>query len=149
MLRSLCHSDIKQMLVIENAVHVSPWNDETFKACFKASYESWGIEKNNKLIGFVVFSIQAGECHILNICVLHAEQHQGWGRQLLTHALQQAKKAGAGIVYLEVRRSNSRAISMYRNADFHLIGERKGYYQTVAGTEDALIFAKSLVDEDV
>jgi ribosomal-protein-alanine N-acetyltransferase len=82
------------------------------------------------------------------VCVAHAHQHQGWGRKLLTHAIQYAKQHGAGIVYLEVRRSNTKAISLYRKESFYLIGERKGYYPTVAGQEDALIFAKSLVSEE-
>jgi ribosomal-protein-alanine N-acetyltransferase len=56
----------------------------------------------------------------------------------------EARKREMSIVYLEVRRSNSRAIALYRGMQFLMIGERKNYYQTVNGPEDALIFAMSL-----
>lgn len=148
MLRPLHKSDIEQMLLIENAVHIAPWTEETFRICFRTGYECWGIEQDKKIIGFIVLSLHIGECHILNVCVAHAKQRQGWGKQLLDHAMTRARQTGAGIVYLEVRRSNSRAISLYKKAAFHLIGERKDYYPTVAGQEDALVFAKSLGAEE-
>lgn len=102
------------------------------------------MEIDKKIIGFIIISLTIEECHILNLCVDREFQHQGWGRKLLEHALNHARKHGIGIAYLEVRRSNSRAISLYKKMKFHLVGERKGYYPTVAGNEDALIFAMSL-----
>lgn len=143
-IRALNKSDIQQMLAIESAVHISPWSEETFKVCFQTGYLCWGIEIDNKIIGFIVVSLKIEECHILNVVVANAYQHQGYGRKLMEYALALAKDSGAGIVYLEVRRSNSRAISLYRKLQFHMVGERKAYYPTVAGLEDALIFAKSL-----
>ena len=61
--------------------------------------------------------------------------------QALTHA----RRQGIGIAYLEVRRTNSHAINMYKKMQFLEIGERKDYYPGPSGSEDALIFAKSLV----
>ena len=52
------------------------------------------------------------------------------------------------MVYLEVRRTNTPAISMYRNMNFKHIGERKNYYPTAKGSEDALIFVRDLGLED-
>lgn len=147
MLRMLFKSDLSAIVAIEQSVHISPWTDETFLLCFKAGYLGWVIEKEGAIIGFIIASLKTDECHVLNLCVARDHQHQGYGRQLLTHALQEVKKAGAGIVYLEVRRSNSRAISLYRKMKFHLIGERKNYYPTLSGVEDALVFAKSLANE--
>ena len=144
MLRTLYKSDLGQVLAIEQTVHVAPWNEETFGICFRSDYFGWVIELDNKIIGFTIASLQAGECHILNLGVAREYQHKGWGRKLLEYALNHAKQQGIGIAYLEVRRSNSRAISLYRKMKFHLVGERKNYYQTVSGQEDALVFAMSL-----
>src|SRR5262245_26552494 len=143
MLRTLFKSDLPNVLAIEKAVHVLPWTEETFNTCFQSGYIGWVAEFDNRVIGFVVISLSQSECYILNLCVSHAYQHQGFGRKLLEFALDHAKSKGIGIAYLEVRRSNSRAISLYRKMQFHLVGERKGYYPTVSGNEDALIFAKS------
>lgn len=146
MLRTLFSSDIPQLLVIENAVHIAPWNEETFKICFQSGYVGWVLEIDKKIIGFIIVSLKVEECHVLNVCVARDHQHKGYGLQLLTTALTHAKQHGVGIAYLEVRRSNSRAISLYRKMKFHLVGERKDYYPTVSGNEDALIFAMSLHD---
>lgn len=149
MMRTLFKSDLDQLLTIEKSVHVAPWTEETFKICFESGYVGWIAEAEQKVIGFIIVSLTADECHVLNLCVAREYQHQGFGRKLLEHALGQSKQQGVGIVYLEVRRSNSRAISLYRKMKFHLIGERKDYYPTVSGQEDALIFAKSLHETEV
>jgi [ribosomal protein S18]-alanine N-acetyltransferase len=149
MLRTLFKSDLEQLLAIEKMVHVVPWTEETFKTCFQAGYLGWVAECDKKVIGFVFVSLRVDECHVLNLCVASEHQHKGWGRKLLEHALNYARQQGAGIVYLEVRQSNTRAISLYRKMRFHLIGQRKDYYPTVAGHEDALIFAKSLVPAEI
>lgn len=144
MLRTFFKSDIPAVLAIEQAIHVVPWGEDTFRICFQEGYLGWVMEMDAKPVGFIIVSLRADECHILNVAVARDYQHQGFGRQLIEHALAHAKQKNAGITYLEVRRSNSRAISIYEKMNFHLIGERKDYYPTVSGTEDALIFAKSL-----
>lgn len=149
MLRELYKADLPAILEIEEAVHISPWTEETFQTCFQAGYKGWAIQSDNKLIGFIIISLREHECHILNVCVIHEFQHQGYGRLMMQHALSHAKLKGAGIAYLEVRKSNQHAIHLYRKLKFHLIGERKAYYPTPSGTnEDALIFAISLHDPE-
>ncbi|MBX3709047.1 MAG: ribosomal protein S18-alanine N-acetyltransferase [Gammaproteobacteria bacterium] len=144
MLRTLFQSDLSQLLVIEKSVHITPWTEETFKSCFQAGYIGWVVEMNKQISGFIIVALTMKECHILNLCVAHHCQHQGWGGKLLERALSHARQHGVNIAYLEVRRSNERAISLYKKMKFHLIGERKEYYPTVAGNEDALIFAINL-----
>lgn len=148
MIRIAKLSDISQLLAIEQQAQVVPWIEETFKLCFQSGYQAWVIEKDKKILGFVIISIHSEECHILNLCVLTLHQHQGWGRSLLQHALIEAQLKGAKIAYLEVRVSNTRAISLYQKMNFVRIGERKAYYDTIAGKEDALIYAKILNQDD-
>ena len=144
-LRRLFKSDLLAILAIEQQVHVVPWSKETFEACFDSGYDGWVFENNGKVIGFIIVSLRADECHILNICVSREHQHQGWGRQLMEEALVSARRKGVAIAYLEVRRSNETAIALYQKMEFQAVGERKNYYPTTNGQEDALIFAKSLV----
>jgi ribosomal-protein-alanine N-acetyltransferase len=144
MLRNLFASDLQTLLAIEQAAHAVPWTEETFKICFEIGHLGWAMELNGRVIGFIIVSMRPEECHILNLCVARTHQHQGYGRQMLRHALTVTKQKGAAVVYLEVRRSNSRAIALYKKEHFMQIGERKGYYPTVSANEDALIFAKTL-----
>ena len=144
MFRKMVKTDVPQLLIIEQSVQGAPWTEETFKTCFEMEFEGWVDERDGKVAGYIVVSMQADECHILNLCVAREYQQQGLGRALLTHGLAMARNRNVGIAYLEVRRSNSRAIALYKKMEFHQIGERKDYYQTVSGMEDALIFAMSL-----
>lgn len=141
LLRSLTTADLPDLLIIENSVSVVPWSIEAFKGCFNAGCLGWGSFLENKMIGFIMIAQSLDECHILNIAVAREYQGQGCGRQLLELVLKQAKQKGIGIVYLEVRLSNTRAIHLYKKMHFLLIGQRKNYYPTVSGREDALVFA--------
>lgn len=144
MLRTLYKSDLAQLVAIEKAVHVAPWAEETFAICFKHHCKGWVVEVNKQVAAFILISFSPEECHLLNVCVAHAHQHQGFGRMLLEKAMAYAYEEGIGMMYLEVRESNSRAISLYEKAGFQLVGKRKAYYPTVSGREDALILAKIL-----
>lgn len=144
-IRELSKNDLPRLLLIENAVHIVPWARDTFLACFQAGSYGWvAVSDEGEVVGFILTMIRAGECHILNLCVDRLHQRQGYAKQMLDHAEREAKKHGAGIIHLEVRRSNSRAITLYENAGYQLIGERKDYYPTLSGKEDALLFAKAL-----
>ncbi len=149
MFRKMVKADIPQLLAIEQSVQGAPWNEETFKTCFELAYDGWVLEREGHLAGYIVLSLQVDECHVLNLCVAREYQRQGLGRLLLEFGMEEAKRRGMLIAYLEVRRSNSRAIALYRGHKFLMIGERKDYYQTVNGPEDALIFAISLKEKPV
>jgi ribosomal-protein-alanine N-acetyltransferase len=45
----------------------------------------------------------------------------------------------AEVCFLEVRRSNSGAISLYESMGFSVVSERKNYYPNGGNNEDALI----------
>lgn len=149
MFRKMVKADLPQMLMIEQSVQGAPWTEETFKTCFEMDYDGWVAERDGRIIGYIVLGMQMDECHILNVCVARDYQRQGLGRSMLEFAMAEAKSREMGVAYLEVRRSNSRAISLYRKLNFMLIGERKNYYQTVSGLEDALVFAVNLKNKPV
>jgi [ribosomal protein S18]-alanine N-acetyltransferase len=149
-IRLISDLDIPNLLSLEEAAQTSPWSEAAFKRCFEANYLGWALEVPKKMVGFIMISMAQGECHILNLCIHPTEQHKGFGRQLLLYTLNWAKSQQAGMVYLEVRRSNVAAIGLYRKMNFKLIGERKGYYPvTQSEREDALIFARDLGVEGI
>lgn len=144
MMRKLHKSDLPQLVIIEEASQSVPWSDEAFRHCFEAGYQGFALEQEKEMLGFIITSVNVGEAHILNLCIDRPYQRKGYGRQLLEFALAEAVKQGAMIAYLEVRKSNTRAIRLYQNMGFIQIGQRKDYYPVPTGREDALIFAKDL-----
>lgn len=144
MLRTLQITDLSQLLLIEQASQPSPWSEETFKQCLHANCQGWVVEEEGAVVGFIIISSHVGESHILNLCVHPLYQGRKLGFKLLSFALSEMKRVGIGCAYLEVRRSNDRAIALYRNMGFVEIGERKNYYPPPPRIEDALVFAKDL-----
>lgn len=145
-IRKLHEDDLPGVLSIETAEHIAPWTYETFTTCMRAGYPGWVLVSPTKeILGFIVVSHVLDECHVLNLCVRRSHQHQGLGTLLLEHALNEAKRQGVGIAYLEVRRSNAKAIALYQKMHFKQVGLRKRYYATADGQEDALVFARSLI----
>jgi ribosomal-protein-alanine N-acetyltransferase len=143
-IRELAKTDFPAVIAIEALTQTAPWSEAAFERCWEANYRGWVIEQDNKIIGFILLSLKIGECHVLNLSVHPDKQRQGLGEEMMNYGLSWAKENGAGIVYLEVRRSNLAAIALYRKMNFKLIGERNKYYLSSLGAEDALVFARDL-----
>ncbi len=144
MLRNLNELDFAQLIAIEQLTQNAPWSRETFERCWQAGYQGWVIEFDQNVVGFIIVTMHVGESHILNLGVHPNYQRKGFGRKLLSHAINMARGKEVVITYLEVRRSNKSAIALYQQLGFVQIGERKDYYPTQNGREDALVFAKDL-----
>ena len=81
---------------------------------------------------------------MLNICVAPAYQSRGYGRVILQRLIDEATRFKADSMFLEVRPSNPKAISLYHSMGFNEIGNRKGYYPAKQGREDAIVMARVL-----
>ncbi|MGZ5028300.1 MAG: ribosomal protein S18-alanine N-acetyltransferase [Methylobacter sp.] len=139
-LRRMRNSDLPQVMAIERASYQFPWGEDIFRDCFRANYSCWVCEEEDKVLGYSILSMAVGEAHVLNICVSPAEQGQGIGRKMLENLIELAR-GRAETMFLEVRPSNTVALTLYQNMGFNEIGIRKGYYQAENGREDAIMLA--------
>ena len=143
-LRDMQEADVSAILAIECVAYEFPWTEGVLRDCFKFGYLCKVYESADGIIGYGVISIGAGECHLLNICIVPAQQQRGHGTRLVTLLLQAARAAHARSALLEVRSSNRAAFQLYHKLGFNEIGVRKGYYPARAGREDALVLAREL-----
>ncbi len=142
--RLMTEYDLPDILDIEQRSYDFPWTEGIFHDCLRFGYSSWVIEVERKIIGYGVMSLAVNECHILNLCVDPDTQGQGIGRRLLDQLLTIARARKADTAFLEVRPTNTQAISLYFSEGFNEIGVRRSYYPALFGREDAIILAKSL-----
>ena len=89
------------------------------------------------VIGFAGFWIMADEAHILNIAVRETYRRRGVGELLLIYVLDLAIELDARIATLEVRPSNTVALSLYYKYGFIQVGLRPNYY--IDNREDAIL----------
>lgn len=142
--RTMCEGDLPDVLEIEKLAYEFPWSKNIFADCIHSDYECWVIESDNKTIGYLIFMLVLGECHLLNLCV-HPQLHgKGYGRRALTKMTNFVAEKQTTLIFLEVRPSNYAAVNLYESEGFNQMGSRKNYYPSAKGREDALLFAKQL-----
>ncbi|MCK9537693.1 ribosomal protein S18-alanine N-acetyltransferase [Dokdonella sp.] len=138
---------VDAVVEIEAAAYEFPWSRSIFIDCLRAGYAGRVLVRGEQVIGYGMLSAAAQEAHILNVCVVPAEQGQGLGRRLVAQLLQMARWHRSERVFLEVRPSNAIAIALYQSIGFNQIGRRPNYYPARKGREDALVMAMELLPD--
>tara|TARA_A200000113_G_scaffold42791_1_gene34722 strand:- start:944 stop:1384 length:441 start_codon:yes stop_codon:yes gene_type:complete len=134
-------SDLKSLLVIENNTNPSPWTEKQMQSSFDVGHHSFLCEDNNEnVIGFVIYVAVEQEAHLLNIAVDNNYQRKGIGSILINHLKKQVQAMGINLITLEVRVSNSNAISFYKKHNFIEDAIRANYYSKPK-PEDALLMS--------
>jgi ribosomal-protein-alanine N-acetyltransferase len=142
--RPMTQADLPAVARLEKSLYAFPWSQGNFRDSLGAGYECWSVCENEVLIGYGVLMVALDEAHILNVAVASGWQRRGIGAGLVRHLVETARRAGALIVYLEVRPSNTVARQLYRTLGFQQIAIRPNYYPAIAGREDALFLGLTL-----
>lgn len=90
------------------------------------------------IIGYCIYMIAADEGEILRIAIHKNFRGYKIGKKLLSSVIEIMEEKGCNQAFLEVRASNTPAISLYKTIGFNEIGVRKGYYKEPK--EDAVLF---------
>ena len=147
-IRKARRSDVDRIVDIERSWHhLSHWSidsyyrllsDDTFTTSFVAEAED--ADGTRCIVGFVIVHTASDVAEIYNIAVESSHARLGVGQQLMSAAIQEAGRRGAGRVVLEVRKSNDGAIKFYFGFNFRIAGERKNYYSNPI--EDAFVMER-------
>ena len=126
---------------LEKACFALPW---TFESLYKVLYNPLSVlyvavfEKD--VVGYISMQHIIDEGYIANLAVLPDYRRKGIARALLLKLVDYANKQNLVFLTLEVRKSNSAAIDLYKSLGFANEGERKGFYDHPK--EDAFIMTK-------
>ncbi len=140
-IRDAIARDLPRIIEIERLAFPAPWTLASFERELTLPFsrimlaipaEGGGLS----IAGFLCRWLIADECHVLNIAVHPHSRRLGIGSVLLCEAISEAKVTGAGLVTLEVRRSNLAARQLYRKFEFEERRLRRHYY---GPGEDAII----------
>lgn len=133
-------SQIDEVLKIEEQAYGDHhWSKDSFYGELSndlAHYYS-AFDLENNLVGYAGSWQILDEAHITTIAVKPEFQRKKIGEALLDKILANCYKNEIKYITLEVRASNTPAISLYEKYGFKSLGTRKGYYQN--NNEDALI----------
>lgn len=102
------------------------------------------IECINKVIGYAIGVVEyhrgVKRGHIISIAIHPLYQGLGLGKILLKKLEEILYLNGATYIYLEVRETNKRAISLYRKLGYRVVKRLYSYYRN----EDGLLMAKHI-----
>ena len=160
-------TDVCDVFKIANLLQLSVWSETDYKSEIKRDSSICLIAKSEKqTVGFLLSRLITSEpitidgintkrinsedfknnkinlknkieCEIMNIGVRKEFQGRNVGSMLLENLLKRLPEDVNKIIWLEVRRSNEKAINFYRSKGFSFEYCRKNYYSTPL--EDALV----------
>ena len=140
------HADsLAAVLPVESAAYSHPWTQRNLQDAMSAGNLAQLLWAGDALVGYFVAMPGVDEVHLLNITVAPKQQGQGLARFMLDVLALWALQQGKPWIWLEVRRSNTRAIDLYLRHGFEQVGLRKGYYPDTRTTrEDAIVMSLNL-----
>ncbi len=136
--RNMVEEDLDRVLLIEKASFLEPWSRNIFLGelenilCYKL-VATEGVE----IAGYISFAVVCDEVHLRTIAVHEDWKRRGIASQLLSDMIKISSHRGGRYGTLEVRRSNSAALELYKKFGFVVEGVRPSYYSETR--EDALI----------
>jgi ribosomal-protein-alanine N-acetyltransferase len=143
------YQDLGEVMKIERASFPSPWTREAFINEMNNKHTRIRVIKffdrnfnTEMVVGYIVYWMVYDELHIQNIAIHPLHRRKGLATYLLKETIGYCNQKGGKIISLEVRRSNSAAISLYMKNGFSITGVRRKYYWD--NYEDALIMELTL-----
>lgn len=155
-LRPMVPADLADVLALERALFPEdPWSEQMFaeevaqppESRMYLVAEAEGSQPaagDRELAGYAGMMFVPGgvQADVLTIAVARARWGHGIGSALLGTLLEAAAGRGCTEVFLEVRKDNPRARTLYKRRGFEEVGVRRGYYQP-SGV-DAIVMRKDL-----
>lgn len=129
---------IPQIAAIEAEAFSMPWPQKSFADALAMEHVLfYAALAEGRVAGYCGIYLAADEGELTKIASAPGMRRQKIAWRLLETALPAAYAKGAERIFLEVRKSNIPAISLYEKTGFQAVGSRKNFYQFP--TEDALV----------
>jgi [ribosomal protein S18]-alanine N-acetyltransferase len=128
--------------ILANSPEAAAWTVKSLEQLNQRGELGWVIEEKSKVVGFLVVRAVVAEAEILNLCVAPERRRSGLAESLLNAAIAELRRTRVDRLFLEVRESNTPAISFYEKHAFRKTGRRPGYYR--APDEAAVLMMKEL-----
>jgi [ribosomal protein S18]-alanine N-acetyltransferase len=128
--------------ILASSPQAAAWTVKSLEQLNKRGELGWVIEEKNKVVGFLVARAIVAEAEILNLCIAPEKRRSGLAEALLNTAVAELRRTRVDRLFLEVRESNTPAISFYEKHQFRETGRRPGYYRNP--DEAAVLMMKEL-----
>jgi len=141
--------DLRDVLVIEEAVFPQPWTHRLFveelsQRTSRAYRAAW---VDQTVVGFAGLMFIDDEAHVNNVAVHPDWQGRALGTAILLDLVRVALERGARHLTLEVRVGNEPALALYRRFGMAPVGIRPNYYPETG--DDAFVMWVRDIDTEL
>ena len=134
-------ASLDAVAAIEAECFSHPWSKKSLEESLEKENSLFLVAvEDEKVIGYVGMEVIVDEGYIFNVAVSADYRRRGVGYALVRELVTYSLKNSLCVIPLEVRESNSAAISLYSKFGFIKAGERKNYYSDP--TEAAVLMTK-------
>ena len=139
--REMTLDDLEQVMPIEQENFSVPWTETGFFSFLLRQDALFLVaEDQGQIVGYCGVIMVPDEGDITNVSVARERQGQGIVELLVKELIARAAEAGVIRLYLEVRKSNEKALRLYEKMGFVRDGIRKDYYEEPR--EDAVLMSR-------
>jgi ribosomal-protein-alanine N-acetyltransferase len=140
-IRTMRSADLPQVMLIELSTFTMPWSESTFRGLLRRrDSDLFVADIKGEIAGYAVFWAVMDQGELGNVAVDESHRGKGIGTKLIQAVLDSAGERGVREIFLEVRKSNTKAQELYKTFGFSEAGRRKNYY--LEPLEDALVMKK-------
>ena len=137
----MCAHHITQIASLEQQCFSDPWSENSVASELKNPLSLWLVALDGETVaGYIGSQSVLDAADMMNLAVSPNYRRQGVASQLVTQLVEQLAARGVNALVLEVRVSNTPAITLYHKLGFTQVGRRPRYYSHPR--EDALILRK-------
>ncbi|NWF86412.1 ribosomal protein S18-alanine N-acetyltransferase [Candidatus Bathyarchaeota archaeon] len=145
--------DLQSVMHINRVCLPENYSDYFFVDLYQRHPETFIVaEQDSEVIGYIMCRIETGlsnfgfsglirKGHVVSVAVLPQYRRKGVGEALIKEVMNGMLKYNAKQCFLEVRVTNTDAISLYKKLGFEITRTIHGYY---ADGEDAYVMSKKL-----
>ncbi|MDO9516017.1 MAG: ribosomal protein S18-alanine N-acetyltransferase [Syntrophales bacterium] len=136
--RDMLANDLEDVLAIELVSFSTPWSRGIFLGEVEHPFcHDLVALVEGRIVGYICFAIVYDEIRIRNLAIHRDWKRRGVASSLLSRMITISSAEGARYGTLEVRKSNTAALGLYKRFGFVVEGVRPSYYSETS--EDALI----------
>ncbi|MCJ7818077.1 MAG: ribosomal protein S18-alanine N-acetyltransferase [Candidatus Thorarchaeota archaeon] len=150
--REFKSDDIRHVVHINKATLPENYPDQFFLGLHYHAPKAFLVaELNGEVVGYIMCRIERGissfgrlpvkKGHIVSVAVLDAHRHHGIGTSLISKGTESMAEYGSSEFFLEVRKGNEAAVSVYETLGFSVRRVLRGYYRD--GEDAYLMVCKS------